>query len=461
MFFQRANKQRISYNIPMAWYKDKIFWQIAAVAALVKFGLGMYLYFFGPLGEQTLVFPDSLTYVYPAQTLLAYGHLWEAVSAVPLLMRTPGYPVFLALVQLVTGNMTWAVAAAQNLLSLLLLLPVYLTTRRLSNPQAARWAAGFCAASVLYFSLAFAVLTETLCVFLLAWFVFFAVRWIETPRARDLFAAAILLAAAVYVRPVVYYFMPVMIGGLFARAYQKKSRPLLAQSFCWFALPLLIFIGAWQVRNYAQTGYGGFTSVGAYNLYIWNEDFVARQSNLTVAQAHQKLLALLPDDFNTWPAKEQVKTYKRLAAPLLKQSWKDKLIRWPLWAAKTLLGTNHVHLTRLLLGRADEPDNTLNQTAALPRPWLSSWAERLLFLCALAQVTAVVLLGGWGIILLIKTRPAAALFFVIYCGYFWAIGSGFFGAYARLRAPFEFVLCITAGMAVHTYLARRKNGCNR
>lgn len=442
----------------MAWYKDKIFWQIAAAAGGIKLAVLMCLYFFGPLGEQTLVFPDSLTYVYPAQTLLAYGHLWEAVSASPLLMRTPGYPVFLALVQLITGNMTWAVAAAQNLLSLFLLLPVYLTARRLAGVSAARWAAGFCAASVLYFSLSFAVLSEILCVFLLAWFVFCIVCWLETPHKRLLGIAAILLAAAVYVRPVVYYFMPVMIGGLFARAYQKKSRALLAQSLCWFVLPLAVLVGAWQVRNYAQTGYGGFTSVGAYNLYIWNEDFVARQSNLTVTQAHQKLLALLPDNFDALPAPKQVKTYKRLAAPLLKQSWKDKLFRWPLWAGKTLLGTNHVHLTRLLLGRADEPDNTLNQTAALPRPWLSSWAEKLLFLCALAQVTAVVLLGGWGIILLIKTRPAAALFFVIYCGYFWAIGSGFFGTYARLRAPFEFILCITAGMAVSTYLLRRKNG---
>ena len=441
----------------MPWYKDKILWKIIAVCASIKLATLLCLYFFGPLGEEVLVFPDSITYVYPAQTFLAYGQFWEAVSASPLLMRTPGYPVFLALVQFVTGNMTWAVAAAQNILSLVLLLPVYLTTRRLADLSAARWAAGFCAASVLYFSLSFAVLTGTLCVFLLAWFVFLAVRWLENLQTRDLIGAAVLLAAAVYVRPAVYYFVPVAFMLLLALALRQKSRTLFKQTVLCFMVPLIVLIGAWQVRNKYQTGYGGFTSVGAYNLYIWNEDFIAKQSGLTVPQAHQKLLALLPAGFDTWTASAQVKEYKRLAAPLLKQSWKHRLTHWPLWAGKTLLGTNHVHVTRLLLARADEPEKTLNQTALLPRPWLSTLAEKLLFVLAFLQIISVVFLGSWGLWQLAKTHVKTALFLGIYIGYFWAVGSGFFGTYARLRAPFEFVLCITAGIAASTWLAQHKN----
>ena len=447
----------IYYNNSMPWYKDKILWKIIAVCASIKLVTLLCLYFFGPLGEEALAFPDSITYVYPAQTFLTYGQFWEAVSATPLLMRTPGYPVFLALIQLITGNMTWAVVAAQNILSLVLLLPVYLTTRRLAGQQAARWAAGFCAASVLYFSLAFAVLTETLCVFLLAWFVFLAVRWLENPRTRDLIGAAVLLAAAVYVRPAVYYFVPVAFVLLIVLAAKEKSRALFKQATLYFILPLIVLIGVWQVRNYRQTGYGGFTSVGAYNLYIWNEDFIAKQSGLTVPQAHQKLLALLPTGFDTWSASAQVKEYKRLAAPLLKQSWKHRLIHWPLWAGKTLLGTNHVHLTRLLLARADEPEKTLNQTALLPRPWLSTITEKLLFVLAFLQITSVVFLGSWGLWLLAKTHVKTALFLGTYVGYFWVVGSGFFGTYARLRAPFELVLCITAGIAASTWIAGRKN----
>lgn len=440
----------------MKWYKDKIFWTIVSVAAVIKAAFLAYLYFAGPLGEQALVFPDSLGYVYPAQTLLTYGHLWEAVSATPMLLRTPGYPVFLALVQLISGNMTWAVAAAQNILSVCMLLPVYLAERKLGGIFAARWAAGFCAASVLYFSLSFAVLTETLCAFLLAWFVFLALCWLDNPRPRNLIGTAFLLAAATYVRPVVYYFIPVVWGLLIWQSVRQKSRALLKQSLLCFALPLVFLIGAWHVRNYVQTGYGGFTSVGAYNLYIWNEDFVAQRNNMTVAQAHKLLEQALPSDFYNLSAPKQVKTYKKLARPLLKQSWTYKLTHLPLWAGKTLLGTNHVHLSRLVWAREDEPEKTLNQTGALPRAWLQTGPEKLLFIPAFMQVVAVVLLGMCGLWLSRKKHPAQTVFLTVYTGYFWALGSGFLGAYARLRAPFEFVLCITAAIAVQAFWARYK-----
>ena len=61
---------------------------------------------------------------------------------------------------------------------------------------------------------------------------------------------------------------------------------------------------------------------------------------------------------------------KQLAKPLLKQSWKYKLTRLPLWAGKTLLGANQAHVTRLLLGRENTPETALNQTGVLPHPWL-------------------------------------------------------------------------------------------
>lgn len=430
----------------MAWYKDKIFWLITAAAAVLKGALFFYLYSSGSAGEQALIFPDSLGYIYPAQTWLSYGSFWEAVSTFPMLLRTPGYPLFLAAVHALTGSATWGVVAVQNLLALLLPVPVYLSARRLGDLTAARWAAGFCAASVLYFSLAFAVLTETVCVFLLAWFVYVLLVWAERPHPARLVTAAVLLAAATYVRPVVYYFIAVSCIELAGWAFRQKSRGLAKQVLCCFALPVIVLVGAWQVRNYRQTGYGGFTSVGAYNLYIWNEDFVARQDRSTVAQAHQKLLALLPPDFNTWPAEEQVRTYRKLAAPLLRQSGLHKLVRLPLWAGKTLLGTNQAHLTRLLGLEADEPQKTLNQTGALPLAWLKNPGQKMSFAAALLQVFAVVLLGLGGLVLLWKSKPFPALFLTVYILYFWGLGSSFFGAYARFRAPFEFVLCITAGL---------------
>ena len=438
----------------MPWYKDKILLLIALAAGTLKLAGFLYLFFFHPLGEQALIFPDSLGYIFPAQSWLTYGQFWEAVSSAPMVLPTPGYPFFLALVHLFTGSSTWGVVVTQNILATVLLLPVYLTTRELAGTHAARWAAGFCAASTLYFSLAFAVLTETLCAFLLAWFVWAVAYWLNAKKPFYLAVAAVSLAGAIYVRPVVYYLMIPLSVVLLLTAPRPQRKPLLA---CFIA-PLVLLVGAWHVRNYTQTGYAGFSTVGAYNLYIWNEDYLARHLHITVPQAHEQLLAQLPENFNQLSVPQQVRTYKNLAAPLLKQSFLDKLLHVPLWAGKTLLGTNFVHLSRLIFGQAEDPQQTLNQTGLLPRPWLQSAGAHLLWLGLLCGSILLAICGGWGLIILWKNNRQAALFLAGYIVYFWALGSSFLGAYARMRAPFEFALCITAGICLHHQLSRQSSG---
>ena len=443
----------------MPFYKDRVFQWIFISLALCKAAAFACLLGLHPLGENILAFPDSITYIYPAQTFLQYGQMWEAVSVSPMLLRTPGYPAFLALIQLAVGNLTWAVAAAQNLLSLVLLVPVYLTAYRLSGQTAARWAAGFCAASVLYFTLSFAVLTETLCVFLLAWFCYYIVCFLQQPNGRNLAAAAVWLAAAVYVRPAAYYFMFAAAVMLVCFSAGKLVRFPARKIVLFFVLPLVLCIAPWHVRNAVKTGFGGFTSVGAYNLYIWNEDYLAHKENISVEQAHNALQNALPPGFDALPPAQQVQLYKALAAPLIQEGFVYKLSRAPLWAAKTLFGANFVHLSRLLSGGIDEENldsQMLNQTAALHARWLQGWKEKGLFILAAGQVFVTVLLGIFGFGLGWKTQRAAVFFLAVYCLYFWAIGSTFFGAYARFRAPFEFVLCILAGITAAQLWEQRK-----
>lgn len=439
------------------WHKDKIFWFIFSVLAAIKTAAFIYICSFHPEGESVLAFPDSITYVYPAQTFLQEGKLWEAISVSPLLLRTPGYPLFLATVQFLTGNMTWAVAFFQNLLTLFLLVPVYLSARRLAGQTAARAAALFCAASVLYFSLSFAVLTETLCVFLLAWFVFFILRFFQTPRTKDLFFAALLLAAAVYVRPAAYYFMPACAVILVCFCGGKLIKYQVLKIAAAFILPLAVLTGAWHLRNHFQTGFNGFTAVGAYNLYIWNEDYLASKYNISVSQAHERMLAALPPGFNSLPPAEQTRIYKTMAAPLIRESFLYKLSRAPLWAGKTLLGTNFTHTAQLFhFSPKQTEEEALNHTGALPADWKTSFPATVLFCLSTGQVLLSVLLGAAGLGVLWKKKRAEAFFLAVYCLYFWGIGSVFSGAYARFRAPFEFALCITAGAAAAWWLEKRK-----
>ena len=219
----------------------------------------------------------------------------------------------------------------------------------------------------------------------------------------------------------------------------------------------MLMVGSWQVRNFLATGFGGFTSVGAFNLYFWNEDYVARKYGITVSKAHEAMQAMLPPEFSSQPPAEQVKIYKALAAPLLRESFLYKLSRAPLWAGKTLLGTNFAHTASLLdIFPLQSGEEALNHTGTLPAGWQKSPAAVILFLLCAAQVSVTVLLGAAGLWILWKKKPAETFFLLVYCLYFWGIGSVFSGAYARFRAPFEFVLCITAGVFAAHWPQKRK-----
>ena len=161
-------------------------------------------------------------------------------------------------------------------------------------------------------------------------------------------------------------------------------------------------------------------------------------------------MAIVGKGVSTEP-KEQLRIYKAMARPLIQESFLYKLSRAPLWAAKTLFGANFVHLSRLLYGGryAAETidDEMLNHTSAVHNRWLKTLPEKLLFLSSAGQVLLTVILGIIGFCWLWKKRQTEIFFLLVYCLYFWGIGSTFFGAYARFRAPFEFVLCIAAGTA--------------
>jgi hypothetical protein len=119
----------------MPFYKDRVFWYIFSALAFVKAAAFICICFFHPLGEAVLAFPDSLTYVYRAD-FSAVRSMWEAVSAAPMLLRTPDIRSFCPHT-VVFHNLTGR-CAGQNLLSLALLIPVYLTARQLSGRTAAR-----------------------------------------------------------------------------------------------------------------------------------------------------------------------------------------------------------------------------------------------------------------------------------------------------------------------------------
>ena len=261
----------------------------------------------------TLHSGDTPTYVAPAESLLAHGTF--AVRGVAEIYRTPGYPLFLT-AGLWAGHVELVTVALQMVLSLASILLVYhLAWKLTGNSTAALAASGLAALEPLSIVYTSYVMPETLFTFLLLASLSLLLHYLRTASALALFAAALLLAAATFVRPITYY-LPLLcmlllglraaIGrGATASAVGAKAgrrgrvRGCLAA--IGFAVVVLAPCAAWQVHNYRVIGYSGFTGIAECNLYFFQKaSILARESGKPLQQVQlevglydEQLLALL------------------------------------------------------------------------------------------------------------------------------------------------------------------------
>lgn len=231
---------------------------IAAVA--VRLGLiGLLIV---RLGAGALSLSDTASYLEPGRNLLLHGRF--VADGVPDLVRTPGYPLFLAITSLAGLPTAALVNIALSLVSLFL---VWKLSRALFDDErialGAAWIFAFEPISVTH---SVALLSDTL---FLVLFLLSAERLISFLRNHDLrslAAAGLWLAAATFVRPITYYLpfaLALALCLMLARAPAlrwKAPAVLLISTLPWFAV--------WQLRNWVETGYAGFSSIREINLYF-------------------------------------------------------------------------------------------------------------------------------------------------------------------------------------------------
>ena len=186
-----------------------------------------------------------------------------------------------------------AVLLVQVLISGLVVLVVALLGARMWSPAAGLVAALLVALDPLQTYTAGVLLTESLDTMLvvLVAAIGFRVFADERPEARWLFALGTSIALATMVRPVTYY-LPLLVLPLLG--YRVLRRPELRRAaitlFVAFLAPLVVVIGGWQLRNYAETGSWRFSAVEAKNLYLYRAaGVVADQEHLSLVAAQAQL----------------------------------------------------------------------------------------------------------------------------------------------------------------------------
>jgi 4-amino-4-deoxy-L-arabinose transferase-like glycosyltransferase len=156
----------------------------------------------------------------------------DTPAYVPEVLRTPGYPAFVATMYRLFGTSQMAVVVPQAIVFGMLCLVVYGLTRRIA-PERVAIAAGFCAALYPPFPYFGAlVLTELWTTFLLTIAMWFVIRAVQRRTTADLVWSGVVLACTALTRPV-FVLLPFALTGVAMIA----SWPDVRRMARWLVLP--------------------------------------------------------------------------------------------------------------------------------------------------------------------------------------------------------------------------------
>jgi len=265
-------------------------WAVIIGASAIRLGWAAWVAHAHP---EAVISPDSPDYLGPARTLFDDGQFGVSPEDdTPMFVRTPGYPVFVGAILWVT-NSQWSVSPLQVALSLLVIVIVVLVGRRTISPTAGLLAGVIVALDPLQFAASGTILSESLATVLLAGTVAVGVPVFARAPDRVLlrfpFALGALIAASTLVRPTTYYFPVVVVVLLAIRFRHLPWRSTLAVVLA-FAVPSLVLVGGWMVRNQYTVDSWQVSGSQAITLYCWHAAEVeARANDETIQAARERL----------------------------------------------------------------------------------------------------------------------------------------------------------------------------
>jgi 4-amino-4-deoxy-L-arabinose transferase-like glycosyltransferase len=255
---------------------------------------------------------DSIQYVALAQELVATGKFIrpdlpgevDQRNGTYEVVRTPGYPVLL-IPGVVLHQVYGITIAMQTMVSVATAYFIFRIAMMLFSQAPIALAAALLFAidpmSVFFNRY---LLTETWFTFLITVFLYALLRYLRQRSPKYLLAAAALVAAAAFIRPAAY-FLPIAVTlGLLVFDFlrQVERRKILVQAMAFLIVSMSPLV-AWQARNWALTGYSGFSAIADINLYYYNAGAVLALKSGVPYDELQVQLGLwgLEDYFKNFP----------------------------------------------------------------------------------------------------------------------------------------------------------------
>jgi len=257
---------------------NKYFFIILAMAILIKLSLFVLAIVNAP---QSKFDPDSATYLATAKVLYFHGAFAQEDKDGTLaceVFRTPGYPIFLALLHNLMKIPLSGVILFQIFLTILVALITYKTANEINNKISI-----LSTVIVLYdlptTVISLRIMTEVLYLFFLSLFTFSFILYLKNGKTNLIILSVLMLVAATYVRPVSYY-LPAGIAIFIIYANVPKSfKKVFIQALIFFVIAYSL-LGIWQIRNYrcckersfSRVARMNFPGVGLFQRYSKDKD---------------------------------------------------------------------------------------------------------------------------------------------------------------------------------------------
>ncbi len=276
---------------------------LAFISQLMFLGVLKYLSSSSGLDYMSLT-GDSKAYVLLADNLLSERvfSLSRSEPFFPESFRSPGYPIFLAGLFLMTfGNKAVALFLQGLILSFLPLI-VYILLKRISDERVAFWSSIIFIFEPTRLFVSGSFLSDGLFALIFTSSILFFMKYFNSDDFKSLIFSGLLLGASILIRPIAI-FLPFIF--LIYYLWQKRfsGNGIYRGALCFLAA-VVIVISPWMLRNKVIFDSWQISSVGSFNFAYYNSmEFLRYQG----AAADPKLI-MAADDF-----RDQIKDHTYLA----------------------------------------------------------------------------------------------------------------------------------------------------
>jgi 4-amino-4-deoxy-L-arabinose transferase-like glycosyltransferase len=195
---------------------------------------------------------------------------------IPEVIRTPGYPAFVAVIYKIFGERTLPVAIAQAFVFVLICLIVYAITKRVADARTATLAAFMTALFPPLPYYGALVLTELWTTFVLSLAFLACVRAMQRDRFGDFILAGVLFSATTIVRPafVLLPFGLAVAMPLFVKSERNRARRI--GQWAAFAVAAALTLAPWFTYNYVYVGRFTLSPAGGIGRGLWEGTWQGR-----------------------------------------------------------------------------------------------------------------------------------------------------------------------------------------